>query len=297
MTMLERSSTAVAAIALAAAWTVTVCGAQAGDAKYPSWKGQWLPVYAPATGVYAPATGETAATFDPTKPEGPGQQAPLTPEYQKILDTSMADQAHGGPGNDPTAQCYAAGMPRMMGYAAQEYVVTPDVTYILLGGDDNLRRIITDGRDWPAKLQPTYQGYSIGRWIDQDGNGTYDVLEAETRGPFKGPRTFDQTGLPLAFDNESTFKERFFIDKNDQNLLHDVITAFDHALTRPWTVDKTFRRNPDPQPDWPEYYCHVANRRIVLGKQNYLLNDDGILMPIRADQPPPDLRYFKPAPK
>jgi hypothetical protein len=41
----------------------------------------------------------------------------------------------------------------------------------------------------------------------------------------------------------------------------------------------------------------VTNRRIVLDKENYLLNDDGVLMPTRKDQPPPDLRYFKPAPK
>ena len=86
----------------------------------------------------------------------------------------------------------------MMSYEAQEYVVTPEVTYILLGGDDNLRRIQTDGRDWPAKINATYQGYSIGHWIDTRGEGTYDVLEAETRGPFKGPRAYDQTGLPLA---------------------------------------------------------------------------------------------------
>ncbi len=289
--MSDRSLTAAAAVALTVALTMPVGGVQAADnAKFPNWKGQWIP-------VVAPGLGGQAIKFDPTKPEGPGQQAPLTPEYQKILEDSMADQANGGLGNDPTAQCYAAGMPRMMAYQAQEYVVTPEVTYILLGGDDNLRRILTDGRDWPAKLNPTYQGYSIGRWIDQDGHGTYDVLEAETRGPFKGPRAYDPTGLPLHLDNESTFKERFFIDKADPNLLHDVITVFDHALTRPWTVDKTFRRNADPQPDWPEYYCHVTNNRIVLGNQNYLLNEDGILLPTRKDQPSPDLRYFKQAPK
>src|SRR5207302_6722107 len=111
--------------------------------------------------------------FDPTKPAGPGQQAPLTPEYQKVLESSMADQASGGLGNDPTAQCYAAGMPRMMTYEAQEYVIMPETTYILLGGDDHLRRILTDGRDWPANINPTYQGYSIGRWVDADGDGTF----------------------------------------------------------------------------------------------------------------------------
>jgi hypothetical protein len=42
------------------------------------------------------------------------QQAPLTPEYQKIHEASMADQAKGGLGNYPTARCLPGGMPRMM---------------------------------------------------------------------------------------------------------------------------------------------------------------------------------------
>jgi len=282
--MLDRYSVGAAALALAAVLAITADCAAAADAKYPNWRGQWLRV--------DPPNGPRVA-FDPSKPPGPAQQAPLTPEYQKILDDSVADQARGGIGNDPTAQCYAAGMPRMMSYEAQEYVVAPDVTYILLGGDDNLRRIWTDGRSWPTTLQPTYQGYSIGHWVDEDGDGTYDVLVAETRGPFKGPRTYDATGLPLHLDNESRFEERFFIDKNDRNLLHDVITVFDHALTRPWTADHVFRRNPDRHPDWPESYCHVDNKRVVLGDETYRLSDDGLLMPVRKDQPPPDLRYFQ----
>jgi hypothetical protein len=275
----------VAGLALVS-WTA-IDAAAAADAKYPNWKGQWIPVV--RTGVADPRL-----SFDPTKPSGPGQQAPLTPEYRKVFDESLAEQTNGGVGNDPTAQCYAGGMPRMMTYEAQEYVITPDTTYILLGGDDHLRRIITDGRDWPANLVATYQGYSIGRWVDEDGDGVYDVLEVETRGPFKGPRAYDATGLPLHLDNESTFKERFFVDKADPNLLHDEITVFDRALTRPWSVDKTFRRNLDPQPEWPERYCHVTNNRIVLGKETYLISDEGLLVPTRKDQPPPDLQFFTP---
>jgi len=76
-----------------------------------------------------------------------------------------------------------------------------------------------------------------------------------------------------------------------------VITINDHALTRPWTVDKTFRRNAEAQPEWPEFYCHVTSRWVVLGKESYKLSDDGILMPTRKGQPAPDLRYFKPVPK
>ena len=41
--------------------------------------------------------------FDQTKLWGKGQQAPLTPEYQKVLDPSMADQARRELGNYPPA--------------------------------------------------------------------------------------------------------------------------------------------------------------------------------------------------
>src|ERR1019366_6843110 len=113
--MWNPQSTHAIAVALAAALTMKAGGAAAADgAKYPDWKGQWVPVN---------AAGVAVRSLDPAKPAGPGQQAPLTPEYQKLLQDSMAVQANGGLGNDPTAQCYAAGMPRMMSYEAQEYVV------------------------------------------------------------------------------------------------------------------------------------------------------------------------------
>jgi hypothetical protein len=283
--MLKGRSTG--ALALAAALMVTIGAARAADdAKYPNWKGEWNAIN--------PRLGGQAIKFDPTKAWGPAQQAPLTPEYQKVLEESMADQAKGGLGNYPSARCIPGGMPRMMASPAQEYVITPDTAYIITGGE--LRRIFTDGRDWsewPKDAQPTYQGYSIGRWIDEDGDGRYDVLEVDTRGPFKGPRAYDGTGLPLAFDNESTFKERFHLDKNDPNLLHDEITVFDHALTRPWSVDKTFRRNPNPRPNWSQTSCVEGNNQIVVGTENYFLSADGLLMPAKKDQAPPDLRYFK----
>jgi hypothetical protein len=281
--MLYRSSTGAVAVALAGALMVIMGGAQAADdAKYPNWKGQWDTVN--------PRLGGQAIKFDPTKAWGPAQQAPLTPEYQKVLEASMADQARGGIGNYPTALCIPGGMPRMMAAPTQEYVITPETTYILLGTE--IRRVFTDGREWPTGIEPTYQGYSIGRWIDEDGDGRYDVLEVETRN-FKGPRAYDASGLPLHFDNQSIFKERFHLDKADPNLLHDVITVIDNALTRPWTVDKTFRRNSNPRPHWGQAFCTEGNNQIVVGTENYFLSAEGLLMPAKKDQAPPDLRYFK----
>ena len=110
-------------------------------------------------------------------------------------------------------------------------------------------------------IEPTYQGYSIGRWIDEDGDGRYDVLEVETRGPFKGPRAYDASGLPLHFDNQSIFKERFHLDKADPNILHDEITVIDHALTRPWTVDDATSAIRTCAPNGPKCFASRATRR------------------------------------
>jgi hypothetical protein len=35
----------------------------------------------------------------------------------------------------------------------------------------------------------------------------------------------------------------------------------------------------------------------VINKENYFLSADGLLMPAKKDQVPPDLRYFKQPPK
>jgi hypothetical protein len=279
----------IGAIALAAASMMTIgCGQAADGAKYPNWKGAWERFVVRGLG------GQPS--FDQTKPWGLGQQAPLTPEYQKVLEDSIADQANGGQGNyfDHAVRCAPGGMPlTTIAFFPLEFVVTPDTTYILVGALDYFRRIFTDGRDWPKDIEPTYAGYSIGRWIDEDGDGTYDMLEVETRGPFKGRRVYDGTGLPLHFDNQSIFMERMYRDKANLNIFHDEVTVIDHALTRPWTVDKKYVRDPNPRSDWAEFYCTENPSMIAIGKDNFFLSGDGMLMPVRMDQPPPDLRYFK----
>jgi hypothetical protein len=286
--MFDRRLPDVVTVTLALALT-TIGGATAADnGLYPDWKGQWRARFLPLP---------TQPSHDQTKPYGFGQQAPLTSEYAAILAASMADQAEGGIGNYPTTAGRAAGMPNMMmGFGPMEWVITPNTTYLLIGWHDHYRRIFTDGRDWPKDIDPSFSGYSIGRWVDEDGDGRYDTLLVETRG-FKGPRAYDEAGLPLAFDNRSIFKERIWRDKADPKILHDEITTIDHALTRPWTVDKRYIHNPEPRPDWPEFYTVENNSHIVIGKEHYFLSGDGMLMPTKKNQTPPDLRYFTKEPK
>jgi hypothetical protein len=281
-----RDQSSFAIIGLMAVCLLAIPAAAQDQSKYPNWKGQWRDII--------PQLGGQTVRFDPSKPFGPAQQAPLTPEYQKVLQDSMADQAKGGLGNWPGSTCVPHSMPRMMSQAEFEYIIEPETTYILIASDEHAyRRIFTDSRPWPAEIEPSYAGYSIGQWIDEDGGGRFNLLEVETRGPFKGPRAYDATGLPLAFDNMSVFKERIYLDKNDSNILHDMITVFDHALTRPWTADKRYRRSANPRPIWREDSCLENNANIVIDKENYWLSADHLLMPTKKNQAPPDLRYFK----
>jgi hypothetical protein len=247
-----------------------------GEGKYPDWGGQWF------------RTG--GIQFDPTKPLGRGQQAPLTPEYQAKFEAGLADVAAGGHGLNEHTSCVPHGMPRMMNVIyPMEFIIQPKITYILF--EDNLpRRIYTDGRSWPAEPEPSFAGYSIGHWVDEAGEGRFNLLEIETR-YMKGPRTFEASGLPLHEDNQTVVKERIFLDKAKPDLLYDEITTIDHALTRPWTVTKSYRR--ERNPIWFPNECAEDNHHVTIGKEDYFINADGLLMPAKKDQPPPDLRYFR----
>ena len=269
---------------VAAGLSTASASAQIFDtAKYPDLRGQWRPIGGPGR-------------FDMSKPAGRGQQAPLTAEYQAIFEANLKDQAEGGQGTTSTYKCISPGMPRVTNaYGEVEFIITPDTTYILQDHILDDRRIFTDGRNWPAELEPTLLGYTIGKWIDSKGSGRYDVLEAETRG-FRGPRVFDGSGLPLHEDGQTIVRERIFVDQADANVAHDEVSVIDHALTRPWTVMKNYRRDPKPRPFWTEEYCE-NNNHVFIGKEHYVLSAGGLLMPAQKDQPPPDLRYFKPAAK
>jgi hypothetical protein len=276
-------------LALATALAAAGTAAQAfDDATYPNFAGQWTRL--PTPGIL----GQAGTGFDPSKPWGLGQQAPLTPEYRKVLEASIAEQANGGQGNWHTgAECLPPGMPAMMNpYQAMEFIVLPETTYIRIDhAHDSHRRIYTDGRDWPKDAEPSFLGYSIGHWVDSEGTGHFDTLEVETRF-LKGPRPLDPSGMPTHVDNESIIKERIFLDKTKPDVLHDEITLIDHAYTRPWVVMKNYRREPVKFPEWTEYNCTGENELIKIGNETYFRGGDGNLMPTRRDQPPPDLSYF-----
>jgi hypothetical protein len=294
--------TLLGAITVAALWISWsfAAGAQILDySQYPDLKGQWVRYGPSGPDLKGPLvrlgpSGQFRTRFDPHKPPGRAQEPPFTPEYRALFEANLKDQEEGGQGSAQTFTCISPGMPRATnGFGEIEFVISPHTFYILTRHIDDDRRIYVDGRDWPKNIEPTYLGYSIGKWIDTDGDGRFDVLEAETRGPFKGPRAFDVTGAPLHRDNNTIVKERYYIDKANPDILHNDVTVIDSALTRPWTVNKTYGREANKDtPFWRENNCGEYNKHIRIGTENYMLSADGHLMPTKKNQAPPDLRYF-----
>jgi hypothetical protein len=274
--MICRKTIGVAA--LTAALLASLGIAQAFDeSKYPDWNGQWR---------RPPGVNNQ---WDPSKPRYK-EGAPLTPEYQANYEANIKDQEEGGMGTDPTYTCIPDGMPRAMNVIfPMEIIIKPDTTYIMIEYLTMLRRIFTDGRQFPKDFPPAFMGYSIGHWVDTDGDGRYDQLEVETRN-LKNPRAFDSSGLPLHADAETVVHEKFYADKANPDVLHDEVTTVDHALTKPWTVVKNYNRVHNPV--WVESDCSENNDHLKIGDSVYMRSADGYLMPAKKGQPAPSLKYF-----
>jgi hypothetical protein len=276
--MLDRISIALVAMVLSLGATAWTSDARAwDDALFPDLKGQWRVVGGPMR-------------FDPNKPWGPGQEAPLTPEYQAVFEANLKAQAVGGQGTTPTYTCLSPGMPRVTnGYGQIEFVVTPDTTHVLVQHIHDNRRIFTDGRNWPADVEPSFLGYSIGKWVDADGDGRYDQLEVGTRHFRDRVRS-----IAVAFPCTTTIpSSRAHLPRQVRS--RPPAQPGDRERQRvDAAVDgfKRYRREPDRQPFWREVNCAENNNHVEIGKENYMMSADGLLMPTRKDQRPPDLRYF-----
>jgi hypothetical protein len=271
--MLARTAIGAAMLALG----LPLTGALAQDlSKLPSnWEGQWGRL-------------SRVSIWDDSKPAGLGQQAPLTPEYQKVLEANLKKQAEGKD-FDPKGNCVPPGMPRMMMiYQPMEIIIKPNVVYFLVESTSPIRRVYTDGRDWPKRFPPAFAGYSIGQWLDEDKDGRYDTLAIETRG-ISGPRLVD-ANIPLHEDDSTVVKERISIDKSNPDVMVNEITTIDNAFSKPWTVTRKYRRMKNSE--YSEYNCE-DKRNVVINGETYWIGVDGFLMPIAKDQPPPDLRHFQ----
>ena len=133
--MIHRSSIGAAVVAAA----LGVCvAANAQEKKFPDWDGLW-------------GRGSPVGLWDPSKPPGPRQEAPLTPEYQAIYQSNLA-KGRAGTFFDIKGICGPVGMPRVMiAYEPIEIILKPKTVYMLAESMSPLRRIYTDAREFPKE--------------------------------------------------------------------------------------------------------------------------------------------------
>jgi len=146
-------------------------------------------------------------------------------------------------GLDTLSRCLPAGIP--LGTLLSEFtkiVQTPDLTLVMHELDNATRQIYTDGRPLPKDPNPSWLGYSIGRW---DG----DTLVVTTVG-FNDKAPIDIIGHPRS--ESMRIVERY--RRRDVGHL-DVEVTFDDPVvyTKPFTVKITHLLQPDT--DILEYFC------------------------------------------
>jgi hypothetical protein len=129
-----------------------------------------------------------------------------------------------------------------LGNFPMKIVQSPDLVVVLYEYQTIFRQFFTDGRALPEDPNPTWMGYSVGRW---DG----DTLIVTTAG-YNDRTTIDLAGHPHTEALRVT--ERYH--RRDTGHL-DVQVTFDDpkAYTRPWTLPMEFALVPDGQ--LIEYVC------------------------------------------
>ena len=182
---------------------------------------------------------------------------------------------------DPEGYCLPPGGPRMMAtpYHA-EIVQLPEHNRILMifeGATHIWREIYMDGRKFPEgeELNPTYLGYSIGRWQDKD------TLIVENKG-FNENSWLDYFGHPHTDKMEVV--ERWSRPNKNQ-LRYEATVTDPGAYTRPFTMmwNNITWQATGVRAELPEYICQENNQYL-----NRLVDDFG--QPIFGARPQPGVR-------
>ncbi len=127
---------------------------------------------------------------------------------------------------DPLAHCLPIGPVRLHTFTGFKKVTqTPGLVAILYEYNATYRQIMTDGRPLPADPNPSWNGYSSGKW---EG----DTLVVQTTG-FRDGLWLDMSGSPLS--DAARMTERF--RRVNYGTLEIEITVDDpKAYTKPWTI-------------------------------------------------------------
>ncbi|HEY6343968.1 MAG TPA: hypothetical protein VIY49_20935 [Bryobacteraceae bacterium] len=169
---------------------------------------------------------------------------PYLPWAREIRDKRTADHSK----DNPDVKCMPLGIVQMNTHPfPRRFVQSPGYLAVLHERDMEYRQIFTDGRPLPEDPQPSWNGYSTGKWVN-------DVLVVETIG-FRDGLWADYDGSPVTSAAKVT--ERFH--RLNYGSMEIEMTVNDpKAYTHPWTVKLNWQLQPDS--DLLEYVCLEGER-------------------------------------
>ena len=189
----------------------------------PDLTGLWMRVPSPNERTPVLAVGPNVEDY-----MRPGEKIPpLLPAaealYRQRKANLMADR--------PSAHCLPHGIPdEMLLVNPIKIVQNPGVTFILYEQYTLYRQIFTDGRPHPPVSNPSWLGYSIGKW-----EGDWFVVD--TRG-FNDKSWIDDSGRPHteALHTIERFRRRDFGHMDVEITIDDP-----QAYTKPWSFPLQFQ--------------------------------------------------------
>jgi len=192
------------------------------------------------SGLWQPAAiliGDLAANL----PKG---SVPFQPWAEKLYNERRANESR----DDPTANCIVGGVPRSDAVPYPFKVLhEKDLVVILYEAVHSYRQIFADGRKLPEDMNPSWFGYSVGRWDK-------DTFIVETAG-FNDRGWLDNFGKPATDKLRVTEK---FVRKDFGHM--DILITIDDpgAYTKPWDVTLPLILRPDTE--LLEYICNENNK-------------------------------------
>lgn len=176
--------------------------------------------------------------------------------YQKwAADLKKARMADNGK-DDPGSHCMPTGIAKLHTTPLLRKIIqTPSLLAILYERNMNFRQIFTDGRPLPQEPDPTWNGYSTGKWVG-------DTLVVESNG-FRDGIWLDRAGSPITDAAKITEKFR----RTNYGKLEIEMTVDDpKACTAPWTVKLT--QTIVLNTDFLDYYCEENEKDVphLVGK-------------------------------
>jgi hypothetical protein len=147
---------------------------------------------------------------------------PYQPWAAALVKQRVADLSK----DDPHARCMPPNFPRAFAFPHhQKFIQIPGLLVILDEFNASYRQIFTDARPFPDDPQPSWNGYSSGKW---EG----DTLVVKSIG-FRNDLWLDMTGNPMT---EAAKVTERFRRLNYGSLEIEVTVNDPKAYTKPWTV-------------------------------------------------------------